>query len=121
MQALPGRTDRPFAEDIPETDFQRIDAKGLGDVDDRHVALSGQEVEELLLLRKLQRGKLARGARLLGLRATGGGALLSELAPVLIDATGLSVTLAENPLHCVALGAGRALEDLGYRGVLHAA
>jgi rod shape-determining protein MreB len=56
-----------------------------------------------------------------GITLTGGGALLSELAPVLIDATGLSVTLAENPLHCVALGAGRALEDLAYRGVLHAA
>jgi len=40
---------------------------------------------------------------------------------VLADATGLAVMVADDPLHCVALGAGRALEDLTYRGVLHRA
>ena len=35
------------------------------------------------------------------------------------EATGLPVVVAEDPLNCVAKGAGRALEDLEYRGVLH--
>lgn len=56
-----------------------------------------------------------------GITMTGGGSLLANIAPVLADATGLPVTVAEDPLNCVALGAGRALEDLCYRGVLHPA
>jgi len=55
-----------------------------------------------------------------GITMTGGGSLLSHIVPVLAEATGLPVALAEDPLHCVALGAGKALEDLAYRGVLHA-
>jgi rod shape-determining protein MreB len=54
-----------------------------------------------------------------GITMTGGGSLLANIAPVLADATGLPVSIAEDPLHCVALGAGRALENLSYRGVLH--
>jgi rod shape-determining protein MreB and related proteins len=46
-----------------------------------------------------------------GIVLTGGGALLYRLDQVLRDATGLAVAVAENPLHCVALGTGRALED----------
>lgn len=53
-----------------------------------------------------------------GIVLTGGGALLGELDEVLRDATGLPVTIAEDPLTCVALGTGRALEDPLYRGVL---
>ena len=49
---------------------------------------------------------------------TGGGALLQGLDEVLRDETGLPVTVAEDPLTCVALGTGRALEDPMYRGVL---
>ena len=46
-----------------------------------------------------------------GIVLTGGGALLYRLDQVLRHATGLSVMVAENPLQCVALGTGRALED----------
>jgi rod shape-determining protein MreB and related proteins len=46
-----------------------------------------------------------------GIVLTGGGALLNHLDQVLRDATGLAVAVAEGPLHCVALGTGRALED----------
>ena len=46
-----------------------------------------------------------------GIVLTGGGALLYRLDQVLRDATGLAVVIAENPLQCVALGTGRALED----------
>jgi rod shape-determining protein MreB len=53
-----------------------------------------------------------------GIVLTGGGALLSRIDEALSLATGLSVTIAEDPLNCVALGAGKALEDPDYRGVL---
>jgi rod shape-determining protein MreB len=53
-----------------------------------------------------------------GIVLTGGGALLLRLDEALSRATGLSVAVAEDPLNCVALGAGRALEDPDYRGVL---
>jgi rod shape-determining protein MreB and related proteins len=46
-----------------------------------------------------------------GIVLTGGGALLYRLDQVLRDATGLAVVVAENPLQCVALGTGRALEE----------
>ena len=53
-----------------------------------------------------------------GIVLTGGGALLRDIDKVLSDETGLPVVIADNPLVCVALGAGRALEDPVYRGVL---
>ena len=55
-----------------------------------------------------------------GIVMTGGGSLLSGLDTVLAESTGLPVIRADDPLNCVARGAGRALEDLEYRGVLHA-
>jgi rod shape-determining protein MreB len=55
-----------------------------------------------------------------GIYMTGGGSLLGKIDEVLSDATGLPVVIAESPLDCVALGAGRALEDPHYAGVLHA-
>lgn len=53
-----------------------------------------------------------------GIVLTGGGALLLRLDQALSQATGLAVSVADDPLNCVALGAGRALEDPDYRGVL---
>jgi rod shape-determining protein MreB len=47
-----------------------------------------------------------------GIVLTGGGALLNRLDQVLRDATQLPVVVAEQPLLCVALGTGRALEDM---------
>lgn len=47
-----------------------------------------------------------------GIMLTGGGALLYRLDRMLCDSTGLVVTVAENPLSCVALGTGRALEEM---------
>jgi rod shape-determining protein MreB len=46
-----------------------------------------------------------------GIVLTGGGALLGNMDHVLRHATGLPVTLADDPLSCVVLGTGRALED----------
>ncbi|WP_291367292.1 rod shape-determining protein [Acetobacter sp. UBA5411] len=47
-----------------------------------------------------------------GIVLTGGGALLYRLDEVLRLATGLPVTVGEDPLSCVALGTGRALEEM---------
>ncbi|MBH63749.1 MAG: rod shape-determining protein [Alphaproteobacteria bacterium] len=47
-----------------------------------------------------------------GIVLTGGGALLGELDQVLREATGLPVSIADEPLSCVALGTGRALEEM---------
>ena len=54
-----------------------------------------------------------------GLVLTGGGALLANMDTVLRQATGLPVSVAEDPLLCVALGTGHAVENIGrLRGVL---
>ncbi len=47
-----------------------------------------------------------------GIVMTGGGALLQNLDMVLREATGLPISIAEEPLSCVALGTGRALEHI---------
>jgi rod shape-determining protein MreB len=47
-----------------------------------------------------------------GIVLTGGGALLSNLDHVLRYSTGLPVSIADDPLSCVALGSGRALEEM---------
>lgn len=54
-----------------------------------------------------------------GIVLTGGGALLSNLDQVLRNATGLPVSIAEEPLACVVKGTGRALEDFKkFRSIL---
>jgi rod shape-determining protein MreB len=45
-----------------------------------------------------------------GVMLTGGGALLGDLDLALREQTGLAITVAEDPLNCVALGTGKALE-----------
>jgi rod shape-determining protein MreB len=47
-----------------------------------------------------------------GIMLTGGGAMLLRLDEVLRVSTGLPVMIAENPLQCVALGTGQALEEI---------
>ncbi len=47
-----------------------------------------------------------------GIILTGGGALLSNIDFVLRHSTGLPVSIADEPLSCVVLGTGRALEEM---------
>ncbi len=57
-----------------------------------------------------------------GIMLTGGGALLKNLDKILRDETGLPVSIADDPLSCVALGTGAALEnDRSMRRVLSTA
>jgi rod shape-determining protein MreB len=47
-----------------------------------------------------------------GIVLTGGGALLRNLDKLLSRETGMPVLVADNPLDCVAIGTGRALENI---------
>jgi rod shape-determining protein MreB len=58
-----------------------------------------------------------------GMVLTGGGALLRGLDELLHVATDIPVKIAENPMTCVAIGTGRALDEMrAYRrtGIIHA-
>ncbi|NLC03515.1 MAG: rod shape-determining protein [Tissierellia bacterium] len=47
-----------------------------------------------------------------GIMLTGGGALLDGIDRIIIRETGMPVHVAENPLDCVAIGTGKALESI---------
>ncbi|MNI98687.1 Rod shape-determining protein MreB [compost metagenome] len=47
-----------------------------------------------------------------GIVLTGGGGLLRNLDKLLSRETGMPVLVADNPLDCVAIGTGRALENI---------
>ncbi|MCX7977635.1 MAG: rod shape-determining protein, partial [Bdellovibrionaceae bacterium] len=47
-----------------------------------------------------------------GIVLTGGGALLANLDVLLRERTGLPVSIAEEPLHCVVLGSGKVLDQI---------
>lgn len=47
-----------------------------------------------------------------GITLTGGGALLEGLDKLIVAETGMPVNIAENPLDCVAMGTGKALESI---------
>lgn len=47
-----------------------------------------------------------------GIVLTGGGALLRHLDKVISEETKMPVLIAEDPLDCVAIGTGKALEQI---------
>ncbi len=55
--------------------------------------------------------ELSSDIMLLGIMLTGGGALLKNLDRLISKETGMPVHIAQEPLDCVAIGTGRALED----------
>jgi rod shape-determining protein MreB len=72
---------------------------------------AGQIVEAVKVALEATPPELAADIADKGIMLTGGGALLRGLDGEISDATGLPVTVAEEPLSCVALGTGRALEE----------
>lgn len=47
-----------------------------------------------------------------GIMLTGGGALMSGLDRLIREETGMSVSIADKPLECVVMGAGKVLEEI---------
>ena len=47
----------------------------------------------------------------MGLVLTGGGALLKNIDKLITKETGLPVVIADDPLSCVAIGTGKALDQ----------
>ncbi|MBZ2175340.1 rod shape-determining protein [Schnuerera sp. xch1] len=56
--------------------------------------------------------ELAADIMQFGIMLTGGGALLDGLDKLIINETGMPVHIAENPLDCVAIGTGKALNSI---------
>jgi rod shape-determining protein MreB len=83
--------------------------------------LVGQVVETVLGALEKTEPELAADIHDQGIVMTGGGSLLRGIDTVLAKATGLPVEVADDALICVARGAGRALEDPAYRGVMTSA
>lgn len=80
--------------------------------------LVNQIVETVLAALEQTAPELAADICERGIVMTGGGSLLRGIDAVLSRVTGLPVTVAENALTCVALGAGMALEDPLYDGLM---
>ena len=72
----------------------------------------GQIVEAVKMALEHTAPELAADIVDRGIMLTGGGGLLGNLDQVLRQATGLPVSIADDPLSCVALGTGRCLENL---------
>ncbi|MGB5722807.1 MAG: rod shape-determining protein [Parasphingorhabdus sp.] len=78
----------------------------------------GQIVESVLNALENTKPELAADIMEQGIVMTGGGALLGRIDEFIAEKTGLAVTIADDPLTCVANGAGRAMEDPLFRNVL---
>ena len=82
--------------------------------------LVNQIVETILAALEQTAPELAADICERGIVMTGGRSLLHGIDAVLSRATGLPVIVADNALTCVALGAGLALEDPIYDGLMSA-
>ena len=89
-----------------------------GEIANALADLTAQIVEATLSALEKAEPELASDIYDQGIVMTGGGSLLAHLDEVLSKATGLPVIVADNALMCVANGAGRALEDSVYQGVM---
>jgi rod shape-determining protein MreB and related proteins len=98
---------RPAEITISEAEIADALAEGVGHI--KHAVMSA-----------LERTAPELSADIIdeGITLTGGGALLRRLDQALMEHTGLPVKVADDALICVAKGAGRALEDAAYAGVL---
>jgi len=72
----------------------------------------GQIVEAIKLTLEKTPPELAADIMDKGIMLTGGGALLDGIDRLIAQETGMPVHIADSPLDCVAVGTGRALEEL---------
>ena len=103
----------------------RIKGRDLAEGTPKSLAVTSEEVREALsetvnqIIRAVRLAleqvspELAGDIADRGIMLTGGGALLHGMDTVLADATGLPVGIADQPLYCVAYGAGKALDYIG--------
>ena len=103
----------------------RIKGRDLAEGTPKSLAITSEEVREALsetvnqIIRAVRLAleqappELAGDIADRGIMLTGGGALLHGMDTVLADATGLPVGIADQPLNCVAYGAGKALDYIG--------
>lgn len=123
------------AATMPKGDGEQITVKGRHLVSGRpsELAISEAEIAQALMepisqILAAVRTALEQTAPELaadiiddGITVTGGGALIRRIDKALSETTGLPVKIAEDPLMCVAKGAGSTLEDTMYDGILQAA
>ncbi len=110
----------------PDGDVKRIEIRGrdaisglpkIQEVDSVEIREALQEpiniiIEEIKKTLDQTPPELAADIVERGIVLTGGGALLSGLPKLISSQTGVPVIIAENPLLCVALGAGKFLETI---------
>ncbi len=103
-----------------------VEVKGRNLIDGlpKNVTISAEEIREALadpvyvvidaIRSTLERTPPELAADIIdnGIMLTGGGALLRGLDMLINRETGIPVHVAENPLDCVAIGAGKALEKI---------
>lgn len=110
----------------PESDIKKIEIRGrdaisglpkIQEVDSVEIREALQEpinliIEEIKTTLDQTPPELAADIVERGIVLTGGGALLNGLTKLVASQTGVPVIIAENPLLCVALGAGKFLETI---------
>lgn len=111
---------------IPEEPFETMEIKGRDLISGvpKTITISSKEIQEAIrepidiILRAIKEileiapPELSADLVDRGIVLSGGGALLKNLDCYLAQETGLPVKVAEDPLICVALGAGKALDNL---------
>ena len=110
---------------FPDKNIEKVEIKGTdaGNGLPRRLEIDSEQIREALKIPVLKiveeiksiLGKtppeLAADIVERGIVMTGGGSLLKGLSKLISKETGVSVILAQNPLDCVALGAGKYFEN----------
>jgi rod shape-determining protein MreB len=111
---------------LPEEPYETMEIKGRDLVTGvpKTIIISSKEVQEAikepvdLILQAIKQvleetpPELSADIVDRGIVLSGGGALLRNLDKLIAKETGLEVKVTENPLFCVALGAGKALDEI---------
>ncbi len=114
----------------PDKKIEKMDVKGTDAITGlpRRIEIDSVEIREALqgpinsITEEIKRTlgqtppELAADIVERGIVMTGGGALLKGLPKLIAKETGVPVILAENPMLCVVLGAGKFLENLKENG-----